>query len=139
MDLVVHIVVAEIEVVQGYETRADFVSAPPHFRSKETNLIPLRSVRRDVGERIDEEDGFSVHLGVGLEDVGEFVRLGFRGRFELAEIVPRHVLSDHDDDNFRVWENSRIVIDMIGDMANLGARNGVETRGRSVGGVPKNR
>ena len=103
MDFVVHVVVVELEVVEWYENRADFLGAPPYLGSEKADFVSLRSVRRDVSGGVDEKNGFSFHFRICLEDDGQFLCLGFCGRFELAEVLSRHVLADHDDDDLRVW------------------------------------
>ena len=135
MDVVVHVFAAEAEVVEADESRADFVGAPLYFRAKKASLVSLRSVRRGVGSGIDEEYGLAGRIRVRLEDGRQLVRLGFRSRFEMAEIIARHVLADHDDDDFRVREYRRVIVNVVGDVANLSAGNDVESSSRGVGGV----
>ena len=75
VDLVVHVFVAEFEMIERDVLCADFLGATLHFRSEESGLIPISSIRRRIDGRVDDEDG--LRFGVRLKVFRQFRRLRF--------------------------------------------------------------
>ena len=139
VDFVVHVVVFEVEVFERDVGGSDFLGASLHFRPDEARLVAFRSVRGSTDGGVDDVDGLFRGFRVRPEHFGQLVRLRLCSRFQKAEIFSGHILAGHDDDYFCIWQNSRVIVNMIGNVPYLRAGNDVETDVRSVGGMTEER
>ena len=76
MDVVVHVVFAEVDPVEWNELGAGLVCAALQFRAKETGFVSFRSLLGLTYYRVGDEDGLTFR--VVFEDFRKFVALSLR-------------------------------------------------------------
>ena len=75
MDLIIHVVVSEVQVVERDEGGSDFVGASFELRSEEARLVPFLSVWCSTDGGIDDENGFARCIGVRFQNLDQLSRL----------------------------------------------------------------
>ena len=52
----------------------------------------------------------------------------------MTDIVAGHILPNHHHHHFRIWKDGVVVVDVIGNVANFGARDDIKAHLRCIGG-----
>ena len=125
VDVVRPIVVAEDDVVHRNEDGADFFRRASHFGALETREVAIVSVGRRSDDGVEEEDAL-LDGDVGLEHVDELLGLHPRRRLRLLKRRHLRVSAGRDDDDIPVWQDGRIIIDVVCHMPNLCPGDGIE-------------
>ena len=65
---------------------------------------------------------FVLDFRQGFEDLRKFVSLRFRSLLHVVEIVVAHVAARHNNHDFHLWDDGKVIIYVVSHMANLGTR-----------------
>ena len=82
-------------------------------------------------KRIDEEDE-TVAVVERSQNLRHLLQLRRRRHLRLPNSTTIHVSADRNDDDFAVWEDGDVIVDVIGNMANLGATNDINSHSRII-------
>ena len=136
MDVVVHVIFAEVDPIEWNELGAGLVCAALQFCAEKSRLVSFRSLLYLAYDRVGDEDGFS--FGVVFQDFCQLVALSLRIDLKLLEIRSGHVLARHHNDDLGIWQYRGVVVHVICHVANFCARNNVEPGSVRVRGSSKN-
>ena len=105
--------------------------ASHHFGAQKPSNVSIFSFWCRTDSWVNDKYGF-LAFGKWSQDFCKLFCLFFGGRFHLTKVVTSHVLATHHHYHFGIGQNCGIVVNMIGQMADLCPRNTVKTRGFAV-------
>ena len=129
--IVGHVVGVEVEVRQRHKMAANFCRRPLNFRTDKALDVIFRAMIRPRAEWVDEEDE-TVPIVKWRQHPRQLLQLRRRSLLRLLKISSFHIPSGGDNDDLSMRKNGDVIVDMIGHVTNLGARNGVNMHRRVV-------
>ena len=121
-----HVVQVEVDIRKIDEMAANSYRRSPYLRSNEAFYVEPGAMIWPCAEGIDEEDE-TVAVVERSQNFRHLLQLRRRCLLRLPNLTSTHVSADRDDDYFAVWENCGVVVDVIGNVANLCTTNGVNS------------
>ena len=137
VDFIIHIIFAKIQIVERNEISACVFCTAPHFRTQEAWNVSFFPLLNFTNDWIGYEDGLLVC--VYLQNLCQLFRLCLRFRLHLCKILARHILSRHDNDHLRIWQDRGVVVHVVCHVSYLGPGYSVESGVFCVRGKTKDR